>query len=170
MIRFHEHLWDLLTEHEPEPHPSNPNDGDVDAIMESVVVNGCYAPVWVSRASNRMVKGHHLYLALRELGSPHWPLVFLENLTPEDELRIMLADNKIARKARLDVRAEAEAMRRLRDTDLQYAGTGYEDREVQRMTERIFREDSRPLTYGSDGLHALPRDDTCPCCGQLRKD
>lgn len=164
MIRFDRWLRHLLTDHEPAPHPFNPNMGDVDEIATSVMVNGCYAPVYVSARSNHMLKGHHLYLALRELGATQWPIAFRDDLTPEEELRMMLADNKTGKLARLDPRLEEEALQQLVGTELELAGTGYRDRELERLTAQIEIEDQVPLHFG--GEHTLPRESYCPTCGQ----
>lgn len=165
MFRYHEHLRHLLTDHEPSPHPDNANMGDVEEIMASVLANGCYAPVHVSAATDRIVKGHHLYLALRELGATTWPLAYLEDLDPLDELRLMTADNRTSRLAVLDTRAEVENLRRLAGTSL--AGTGYADHHLERMTAALAREDSVPLDLGHQ--HGVPLEETCPVCGQRRK-
>lgn len=171
LIRFDEHLVPLLTDHEPSPHPFNPNMGDVDEIASSVLLNGCYSPVYVSRRSDLIVKGHHLYLALRELGATRWPIAWREGLSREDEIRMMLADNKIAKMSVLDRRMEVEALRQLALSDAGIQGTGYRDFELERMAEKVLADDLTPLDFSAkDSGHILPREDTCPVCGALRRE
>ena len=165
MIRYHEHVRHLLTDHEPQAHPENPNMADVEAIKESILVNGCYAPVFVSRSSDRIVKGHHLYQALRELGARQWPVAWIEGLDDEDEIRILLADNKIAAMARIDRRQEVDLLQVLAATERKLQGTGFDDRELQRQLEEVVREEETPLRFSGDSQHP-PEDETCPCCGQ----
>ena len=168
MIRFHDNVRPLLTDHEPSPHPENPNMGDVDAIMESVLVNGCYAPVFVSRSSDRIVKGHHLYQALRELGCTRWPIAWLEGLDDEDEIRILLADNKIATLARIDRRQEVDLLQVLQETEKKLQGTGFHEREMQEQLAKVAREEESPLRFSGDH-DTMPRDEACPCCGQMTR-
>ena len=69
MIRYAPALHDLLRPaDEIKPHPRNPNNGDTDALIASILQNGVYRPIFVSAASAHILAGHHLYAALLELG------------------------------------------------------------------------------------------------------
>lgn len=109
------------------PHPDNPNNGDIDAIVESLHVNGCYRPIYYSTATGHIVGGHHLYHALLSEGMTHGPLLGYDGLTPEAELRILAADNQIARLARMDPALELQMMKRLLDTETGLRGSGYDE-------------------------------------------
>jgi hypothetical protein len=51
MIRFHEGVQDLMVSAEAiQPDPRNPNNGDIDAIIESITVNGVYRPVYAAKS------------------------------------------------------------------------------------------------------------------------
>lgn len=107
-------------------HPQNANIGNVEAIKESITVNGVFAPILVSRTSKRIVAGNHTYKALRELGSRVAQVVFLENLSPEDEIRVMLAANRTAQLGSTDIAGMVDLLDILRE-DGDLSGTGWDD-------------------------------------------
>jgi len=47
----------------------NPNQGDVDAIAESIVLNGYAVPVIARRDTREIIAGNHRYAALLSLGA-----------------------------------------------------------------------------------------------------
>lgn len=112
--------WSTLT-----PHPRNPRNGDVEAIAESVAVNGVYRPIYCA-ADYTILAGHHLYNALGELGYDEVDVVRLP-VEPgsEEALRIMLADNRTADLGIYDEGVLIDVIRDLADTALGIAGTGY---------------------------------------------
>jgi ParB-like chromosome segregation protein Spo0J len=76
------------------PHPDNPNNGDTDAIAESLQTNGLYRPI-VARTDGTVLAGHHVYAAALELG---WTELLVTFVDVDDEAarRILIADNRIA--------------------------------------------------------------------------
>lgn len=160
MIRYHasqmEHLVPAETIH-PDPH--NANNGDVDALIGSILTNGCYRPVYASRATGTIVAGHTLYAALLELGAQVIPVEWVDG-DREQEVRINLGDNEIARLARMDRALELDLLDYLESTEKGLAGTGY-------TPERV--EDLRLLALNSGGFAVpeIPPDGLphrCPEC------
>lgn len=138
------------------PHPDNPNNGDVDAIVESIVLDGVYRPIYASRATGHIVAGHHVYAAMLSEGMQTVPVIFLD-VTPEEELRILAKDNQLARMAWMDPALETELVKRIAQTDQGLAGTGYDD---AWLIKAITSQDS-PYTPG-----AVPTNEVqCPNCG-----
>lgn len=98
------------------PHPRNPREGDVGAIIESIKAFGQFRPIVVQEKTPdgepRMivVAGTHTYLAASQLGFTKIDAALL-TLTDEDALRIMLADNRTHDLGRdkMDVLAEVLA-------------------------------------------------------------
>jgi hypothetical protein len=107
-------------------HPDNPRKGDVGAIAESVTTNGVYKPLVVSRDSMHVIAGNHTLMALRQLGHETAAVVYLDNLTLEEEARILAADNKLGDKATYD---DDKLLALLHQFD-DLTGTGYTDAEL----------------------------------------
>lgn len=103
------------------PHPHNPHVGDIPAIVESLTTNGQYRPIVVSRATGHVLAGNHTLAAATELGWLTIAATYLPNLTPEQELRILLADNRTAELGTNDTELLLAALEDLPDL----TGTGY---------------------------------------------
>ncbi len=118
-------------------NPENYNSGDVEMIVESIVTNGMYRPVYVSRETNEIAAGNHTYEACLSLGAEVIPVVWLDG-NSTDMIRTMLVDNKIASLARPDIGQELMLLERLAAED-SLVGTGYReyDLEVLRALNEI---------------------------------
>lgn len=103
------------------PYPGNARRGDVDAIAESLRVNGQFRPLIVQRSTGYVLAGNHTLQAAQKLG---WPSVQITYLDVDDEQarRIVVADNRTADLGEYDDRALLDLLRSF-DDDL--AGTGY---------------------------------------------
>lgn len=124
LVLFHEDLKPLLVGIDSiEQHPENYNNGDVEALAESIEVNGMYRPVYVQQSSGYIIAGNHTWLACKGLGADQIPVVRLD-VDDHTALRIMLADNRIASMALPDNAALLDILHRL-DTEDSLVGTGY---------------------------------------------
>jgi ParB-like chromosome segregation protein Spo0J len=160
MLRFHAALADLMVPAATiTPDPRNANNGDIDEIVASLLVNGCYRPVYASQETGTIIAGHHLYAALLELGAQMIPVMWLDG-DDEAGVRIMLADNRIAALARMDEALLLDLLRAIDTTPTGLTGTGYDDRYLQDLTERILNEGG-PQVPDEDLTHQI----TCPNCG-----
>jgi len=161
MLRFHEALADLMVPAASiTPDPRNANNGDIDEIVASLLVNGCYRPVYASRETQTIIAGHHLYAALLELGAQMIPVMWLDG-DDEAGVRMMLADNRIAALARMDEALLLDLLRAIDTTPTGLAGTGYDDRYLQDLTERILNDGGPQVDPEEDLTHQI----TCPACG-----
>lgn len=113
-------------------HPRNPKNGDTEEIVRSLHANGCYRPIYASRTSRNIVAGHHLYLSLLTLGENNVPVQWIDDLTPDDELRIVLADNKVAELGRMDDGLVVDIL-----NDIGVDGTGYSYEELEDMKAEL---------------------------------
>lgn len=160
MIRYHAAVRHLLTDpNKVRPHPANPNQGDTDAIIDSIITNGCYRPIYAD-ADGTILAGHHLYAALLELGATQIPVMFLDS-EGDEGIRILLADNKIAKDSRLDHGLESALLQQLDD----YVGTGYTEEEAMDLLKST--EDTSGLGFGD---HTEDKTPTCPQCGYIFLD
>lgn len=105
-------------------HPDNANMGDLDAIEESIAVNGLYAPLLVQRSTGRIIAGNHRYVVASKIGLPEVPVIYLD-VDDEQAVRIMIADNRTTRLGRDDEAQLYDLLDALRVTDGGLAGTGY---------------------------------------------
>jgi len=124
-VEFHESVEALL---EPitavKQHPQNPNNGDVDAVIESILGNGFYNPVIVQRSTRHIIAGNTRYAALLALGETEIPVVWAD-IDDEHATRILIADNRTAELAVRDTRDLERLLKQLDATEAGLAGTGY---------------------------------------------
>lgn len=119
---------------EIDPHPENANVGDVDAIKESIRVNGFYAPIIVQASTGYIVAGNHRYRAAVELGYESVPVVYLD-VDDAEAKRIMVADNRTTRMGHDDTELLMSLLEDLGDTELGLMGTGFTHAELQTMID-----------------------------------
>lgn len=112
-----------------KPHPRNPRNGDTDAIVESLTVNGQYRAI-VTTTDGTILAGNHTYAAAAELGWKHLDchVLDLDPYSPE-ALRILLVDNRTADRARYDEALLAELLGELPEL----VGTGYTPDDLSAM-------------------------------------
>lgn len=103
------------------PYPSNPRIGDIQAIAESLTVNGQFRPLVVNYDTNEILAGNHTWKAAKSLGWSKVAVSYVMDLTAEEAARIVLADNRYSDLATYDPQALAAMLTGL--TDL--SGTGY---------------------------------------------
>lgn len=139
------------------PHPRNPNNGDTEAITESLRINHQFRPIVVNRRTREILAGNHTWAAALELG---WGQIAATFVDADDEqaVRIMIADNRSARLARPDDAAIAELL-----VELPFlAGTGYDDAALADLLAAL------DLPLDLDEV-AQPKPEakgvTCPACG-----
>lgn len=159
MIRFPAAVRELMAPADlVRPHPKNANNGDVEEIVKSLHINGCYRPIYYSTATGYIIGGHHLYEALLSEGFTQIPLLPYENLTPVEELRILAVDNYIARKARMDPGLELEMLKELRETEMGLEGSGVDEEFYRDLLGESGRGFSGEDIDVEEKLH-------CPHCG-----
>jgi hypothetical protein len=155
--------WDSL-----HPHPQNPRNGDVEAIAESVRVNGVYRPVIVAR-DGTILAGHHLWYALGELEQREVDVIRLD-LDPHsaEAKRLMLADNRTSDLGTYDdslLSDLAEVVRR----DVGLAGTGYTEADLDQIRAALqeLEREVTPYTAAIDVPQYTPRMDEPPPVSDL---
>lgn len=134
-------------------HPRNPNNGDVDAIVESIQMVGYTAPIIVQASTGYIVAGNHRYAAMLALGQDAIPVVEVD-WDDERTLRHLLGDNRTAELGRRDEAALLELLKELTDSDYGLAGTAYEPDDIARLAASIepnpgmFAAASASMVYG----------------------
>lgn len=160
VIRYHEALDPLMVPADTlRPDTRNANNGDIDAIMESVVINGCYRPIYAA-PDGTIVAGHHLYAALIQLGAEQVPVITIDG-DFETRTRILLGDNEIARLAWTDEALLLDILNSLTETDMRYHGTGFTDERVDLI--RLAQIEGGGFAVPQAGADPMPH--RCPSCG-----
>lgn len=132
------------------PHPDNVNEGDVGAITESLGFHGQYRAIVVSEVTGHILAGNHTWMAAKALGWDKITAHLLPDLTPEQERRIMLADNQYARLASTDEQGLVQLLTRLTETPDGLLGTGFDGDDLDAMVAE--------LTPQSPGRDTSPSD------------
>jgi ParB-like chromosome segregation protein Spo0J len=133
MVTFHPKLADLLIPIDRvTQHPDNPNNGDVEAIVESIEFNGYVAPVIVQESTGYIVAGNHRYQALLALGSKVIPAIFVD-MDETAAQRYLLADNRIAALAVTDNAKIVDILEGLDEQD-SLRGTGYTKMDLTQLS------------------------------------
>lgn len=170
MIRYHTWLSGLMVHRdEVSPDPMNPNNGDVDEIVSSILVNGCYRPIYAAKETTHVVAGHNLYAALLELGAAYLPVAWLDGDDAQAR-RILLADNQIARLARMDDTQLFQLLNWVKETDLGFTGTGWNEDLYERQMALANPPPDIPFFSGHETGESILYEHTCPECGHVWRD
>jgi hypothetical protein len=138
-VRYHENLEVLFDDIDAvTQHPENPNNGDVEEVIESIEINGMYNAIKAQRSTGHIVAGNTTWEACKLMGAKTIPIVWLD-IDDTEARRIVLVDNRAAQLARMDPALELEMLDRLVRTsngDMRaLLGTGYDERSLERATK-----------------------------------
>ena len=169
MIRWPDQLLDMLEPIESvKQHPDNPNNGDVEAVIESIEVNGYTAPCLAQRSTTYILDGNTRYEALLALDSPSIPIIWLD-VDDDTADRILAVSNQLVRRGRNDPAALAALLDRINGTELGLLGTGYSERELAKLrmlnSSPLHLPEPPPALPGIDRRHGLTH--RCPNCGHV---
>lgn len=120
------------------PHPDNVNEGDVGAISQSLEYHGQYRAIVVSERTGHILAGNHTWMAASALGWDKITAHVLPDLTPEQELRIMVADNQYARLASTDTYGLADLLKGLTETPDGLAGVGFDNDDLDSLLRDLW--------------------------------
>jgi ParB-like nuclease domain len=149
----------LTVEHVPSeslrPYPHNPRNGDTDAIIESIRINGLYKPLVVS-ADGVILAGNHTYAAAMEMGIETLPIVRVPYAAESNEAaRIVLADNRTSDRAKYDDGVLAELLGSLEEDGLY--GTAFTSDDLDDLLARLSENDRTPLDLsGASNISTEP--------------
>lgn len=131
-------------------HENNPNNGDVEALIESIQINGFNTVITVDRETNQIVAGNHRWQALHALGATHVPVVYVDRVDSKSDIRYLLADNEIGRLARMDPMGRFQLLKELHDdSNLGLAGVGVSEAEyLKAMSEVLQMDNALPEGFG----------------------
>ena len=125
-----------------QAHPENYNHGDAGAISVSLDHLGQYRAIVVSEASGNILAGNHTWMAAQMNGATEILAHLIPDLSPEDELRILVGDNQYARLATVDPYQLSEMLTELAQSADGLVATGYDGDLLDELLEDLNRQDS----------------------------
>ena len=117
-------------------HPRNANHGDVDAIKKSLAVNGWYGSVVANLSTKHILAGNHRVMAAKALGWETVPVQWVD-VTPEEELRILVVDNRTTRIGQDDTTKITDILAELANTPIGLDGTGYSAGDLDALIDSL---------------------------------
>ena len=117
-------------------HPRNANHGDVDAIKKSLAVNGWYGSVVANLTTKHILAGNHRVMAAKALGWETVPVQWVD-VTPEEELRILVVDNRTTRIGQDDTTKITDILAELANTPIGLDGTGYSAGDLDALIDSL---------------------------------
>lgn len=106
--------------------PRNYNQGDVEAIAESIRVNGFYGTIVVQESTGYILAGNHTFQAAQRVGLETIGVAWVD-VSDEDAARIALADNLTARLSTFSDAALAALLTELHETERGLVGIGMDE-------------------------------------------
>lgn len=117
-------------------HPRNANHGDVEAIKKSLAVNGWYGSVVANQSTKHILAGNHRVMAAKALGWETVPVQWVD-VTPEEELRILVVDNRTTRIGQDDTTKITDILAELSNTHIGLDGTGYSADDLDALIDSL---------------------------------
>jgi len=148
-------------------HPRNANHGDVEAIKKSLAVNGWYGSVVANLTTKHILAGNHRVMAAKALGWETVPVQWVD-VTPEEELRILVVDNRTTRIGQDDTTKITDILAELSNTPIGLDGTGYSADDLDELIGSLTGpvDDYEAMNKEIDPDELLSDDAvSCPRCG-----
>lgn len=119
-------------------HPRNVNQGDFGAIQSSMVENGFFGTIVANKRTGHILAGNHRFAVAKSLHYDKVPVAWVD-VDDEQELRILIADNRTTRLGMDDEAKLAELLSELASTPSGLNGTGYDGDDLDRMIGELSR-------------------------------
>jgi ParB-like chromosome segregation protein Spo0J len=149
-MRILEQDYTLIPIDKIDPHPFNPNEGNRDALDDSVDVNGFYGAVTVRAKADsdrfELIAGEHRWRKLVDEGVIRIPAIVVEGVDDVAAMRMMLADNEVNRRGKWKKNMLAQVLEELGS----FEGTGFDLSKLQEAEEEREAEDVPEDDPGGD--------------------
>src|SRR6266849_6209978 len=138
------------------PHERNVNQADLGALLQSVEVNGFYGFIVVQKSTGKILAGNHRWRLAKEQGATDIPVAFID-VDDQAALRILLADNRLARLGFGDSDALADLLQSIRNDQGSLLGTGFDDIALQELLDALSRDSLGGGLCDEDAAPAPPQ-------------
>lgn len=121
-----------------KPNPRNPNTHparQVELLAKNVRYFGWRHPITVSKRSGFIVAGHGRLEAARELGVQLVPVDYQDFASDNDEMAVLVADNRLAELASLDLNSLEGIIDELRVADFDTLLTGFDETDLDSLLQ-----------------------------------
>jgi hypothetical protein len=120
-------------------HPRNANQGDFGAIQQSVEANGFYGTIVANKRTGHILAGNHRYAVAQQMGFEKVPVSWVD-VDDEQELRILIADNRTTRLGIDNETQLAELLSELAATPAGLLGTGFDGDDLDDLIGKLAGE------------------------------
>jgi DNA modification methylase len=142
---------ELVSINKLKPHPKNPRQGDVGAIHVSIEANGFYGSVIAQKSTGHILAGNHRFLAAKHANAEQVPVTWVD-VSDEEAVRILLADNRTNDLATYNEDALAELLQDLLSDTGSIEGTGYDLESLDELVKDL----SGPVEIHEDDVPEPP--------------
>ncbi len=153
---------------ELNPNPRNPNTHparQIELLAKNIRYFGFRHPITVSKLSGQIVAGHGRLLAARELGLQIVPVDFQDFPSENDEMAVLVADNRLAELASLDLNSLESLINDLKVDGFDTLLTGFEEADLEGL---LNPQNPAPDEGASDGQEELGKGDVAISLGLYR--
>lgn len=123
---------------ELRPNPRNPNTHparQIELLAKNIRYFGFRHPISVSKLSGLIVSGHGRLAAARHLGLQLVPVDFQDFSSENDEMAVLVADNRLAELASIDLNSLESVISDLRVEGFDTLLTGFEEADLQALIQ-----------------------------------
>jgi len=128
----------LVSVEDLKPNPRNPNTHparQVELLAKNVRYFGWRHPITVSKRSGFIVAGHGRLEAARDLGVQLVPVDYQDFASDNDEMAVLVADNRLAELASLDLNSLEGIIDELRVADFDTLLTGFDETDLDSLLQ-----------------------------------
>ena len=118
------------------PHPKNPNthpQNQIKILAQNISYHGWRHPIVVSKLSGYIVAGHGRLEAARELGVSIVPVEYQDFATEDNELAVLVGDNRLAELSTLDLNGLQDIIDRFKETNFDAILAGFEPADLDAL-------------------------------------
>lgn len=118
------------------PHPKNPNthpQNQIKILAQNIRYHGWRHPIVVSKLSGYIVAGHGRLEAARELGVSIVPVEYQDFATEDNELAVLVGDNRLAELSTLDLNGLQDIIDGFKASDFDTILAGFEPTDLDAL-------------------------------------
>ena len=121
-----------------KPNPRNPNthpSRQIELLAKNIRYFGFRHPITVSKLSGYIVAGHGRLLAAKELGMQIVPVDYQDFANANDEMAVVVADNRLAELASIDLNSLEAIIDELKVEGFDTLLTGFDDADLESLLQ-----------------------------------